>query len=127
MENGLIINAFNGDQYGDVANRPANEIILTAHNPHTGEKVNVDLASARLLAPPETSVHVQELIREEAGLFRLRLARFDDTPPVEPGVYLFFLDIHAGSMGGLALATARIDENLPVRPAFPLTANGGNT
>ena len=119
MENGLIISAFVGDQYGEVVNRPANEIILTAHNPHTGEKVNVDLASARLLAPPATNVHVQESVREEAGLYRLKLARFDDTPPPEPGVYLFFLDIHAGSMGGLALATARIDENLPVRSAFP--------
>ena len=126
MENGLIINAFNGDQYGAVANRLANEIILTAHNPSTGEKVNVSSVSARALAPPAAIIHVQESLREEAGLYRLRLARFDDTPAVEPGVYLFFLDVHAGSMGGLALATARIDENLPVIPALSPSGDGDN-
>lgn len=121
MENGLIINAFAGDPCGCVANRQANEIILTAHDPHSGAKVDVTQASARLLAPPDTNVHTMEFVREEAGLYRLKLARFDDTPSVAPGVYLFFVDVHAGSLGGLALATARLDESLPVRPAFPPT------
>lgn len=125
MANGLIINAFTGDQDGCVENRQANEIILTAHNPVTGVKafVRPGEATARLLAPSDARVLVREVAVEEAGLVRLRLARFDDDPPVKPGVYLFFVDVFsAGPMQGIALATARIDENLP---AVPRPGGGG--
>lgn len=119
MANGLIINAFTGDHSGCVENRQANEIILTAHNPVTGAKVFISSneVSARLLAPSDARVHVHELSVEEAGLARLRLARFDNDPPVQPGAYLFFVSVFsAGPQGGIALATARIDENLLVVP-----------
>ena len=130
MANGLIINAFTGDHCGCVENRQANEIILTAHDPETGAKPfpGPGEASAQLLEPSGARVHVRQVLTEQAGLIRIRLARLDTDPEVAPGSYLFFVEVTtAGPLHGIALATARIDENLPVEPSSTPLTNGGNS
>ena len=119
----LIIHAFDGDQYGPVANRAPNEIVLTAYGAADGLPVPLrkEDVAVTLLAPSGAGVTVTQVERDGRNTMHIRFGRFENTPAINPGVYLFEVNLDVNPFGssrgmGTALATARLDENLPVIP-----------
>ncbi len=125
----LIIHAFTGDPYGCVENRAPNEIVLTAYRALDGFPAPAlkEMVTVNVLAPQAAPLVVTEVQHDSFGCSHLRLARFEVTPPFKPGVYLCQVRLDVSLPGqdraqGLALATARLDENLPF---IPDTGGGG--
>ena len=119
----MILNPFIGDNGGCWSNRSSNEIIFTAARSDLGATFNAIEPGAmqvRLSAPAARLLAVTGVIRD-GEVFHAQLARFDDEPPVRTGLYLTSVLVVASipfgeTFQGTAIASVRIDEDLPAIP-----------
>ena len=77
-----------------------------------------------LLNPASRSLQVVNVVRD-GQVFHAQLARFDDEEPIHSGVYLasvfvFVFQPPDGNYTGTALASVRVDEDLPAIPRPPI-------
>lgn len=118
----MLITAFTGDAGMCGSNRLTNEILFTAQGDSgsTFSAILPAVTQVRLLEPAARLLPVTEIVRD-GEVFHARLARYDDEPAVRAGVYLAsvstIVSIPFGeTFLGAALATVRINEDLPAIP-----------
>lgn len=89
MRTAMILHAFTGDHFNGWRNRQPNEILFTAQN-DSGDSFSALIPGAmsvQLLAPASRTLPVTSVTRD-GEVFRAQLARYDDEPAVNSGVYL---------------------------------------
>lgn len=121
MRKAMILEGFAGDGYRNLDNRAANEIVFTAFGADgQGFNAIVPGAMAILVLPPTGRQLQVTGVSRDGGAFRARLARFDDEPHIHSGTYLCSISavvfVAGDEYTGSALATVRIDEDLPAIP-----------
>lgn len=125
MRTAMILHAFTGDHFNGWRNRQPNEILFTAQN-DSGDSFSAIIPGAmsvQLLAPASRTLAVTSVTRD-GHVFRAQLARYDDEPAVNSGVYLasVFAVVFvppSGEFTGTALASVVIDQYLPEIPRPP--------
>lgn len=122
MQISILIHAFTGDGATCLANRSPNEIVFTGIGATNGIFFNSIVPGAmqvQLLAPTSRTLQVIS-VNKDGAAFHAPLARFDDEPPVHSGLYLCAFSVNVfvtpDFYVGQALATVRIDEDMPAIP-----------